>query len=191
MRKLILYMLMTVDGFVSGPNDEFDDFEPSFEEHVFANQLFSSMDTVVFGRKTWEAFTGYWDQVDLGDITVPAQEVDFARVFRGLERVVISRTVSDAGKNTIVIRDEIEDRINQLKARPGRDMILVCGPELLSDLMKHELIDEFILMIKPRVLGEGKGLFRNVSKKFDFRLQTTKEFQSGTVMHWYASTANV
>jgi len=176
---------MTLDGFVAGPNDEFDDFEPSIEEHVFANQLFGSMDSVMFGRTTYEGFVGYWDAINLNDSTAPAQEIEFARIFQGLERVVVSRTLLTTAKSTIVIRDRINEHVKKLKERAGRDMILVCGPELLGEMMEHELVDEFVLMIKPRVLGRGKGLFRDVQKTKDFKLVTTREFESGTVMHQY------
>ena len=65
MRKIILYMFMTLDGFVAGPNDEFDEFEPSQEEHRFANELFGAMDGVIFGRRTYEGFVEYSDSLDL------------------------------------------------------------------------------------------------------------------------------
>lgn len=185
MRKLVLYMSMTLDGFVAGPNDEFDDFEPSIEEHVFANQLFDSMDSVMFGRITYEGFVGYWDAINLNDTTAPAQEIAFARIFQRLERIVVSRTLSTTANNTIVIRDGTKKQVEKLKERAGRDMILVCGPELLGDLMEHQLVDEFVLMIKPRVLGRGKSLFRDVKTVTNFRLLATKEFKSGTVMHRY------
>lgn len=178
---------MTLDGFVAGPNDEFDDFEPSIEEHVFANQLFDLMDSIMFGRTTYEGFVSYWDAINVNDTTASRQETAFARIFQRLERVVVSRTLSTSAKNTIVIRDGIKEQVEKLKERAGRDMILVCGPELLADLMEHQLVDQFVLMIKPRVLGRGKNLFQDVKTTTNFRLVATTKFESGTVMHWYVT----
>lgn len=178
-------MFMTLDGHVAGPNDEFDDFEPSNEEHWFANDLFDSMDGVIFGRITYQGFSDYWDKLDLADSTKPKEEIEFARIFRRLQRIVVSRTLEGNAPNTLVIRDGVAEKIRSLKQEEGGNLILVCGPELLGLLMDQKLVDEYQLLVKPRILGKGKALFRDVNLKADLLLLSTRTFTSGTVLHHY------
>jgi dihydrofolate reductase len=93
MRKIVLYMFTTLDGFIAGPNGEFDDYEPSVEEARFANAFFSSADGILFGRITYEGFVSYWDSLDLSDESISTTDIEFAKIFRKLTRVVISRTL--------------------------------------------------------------------------------------------------
>src|ERR1043165_4956809 len=84
LRKVILYKFATLDGFIAGPNGEFDDYEPSAEEMQFANELFGSMDGVLFGRVIYEGFVDYWDTLDLTDPANNALDIEYARIFRKL-----------------------------------------------------------------------------------------------------------
>lgn len=185
MRKVILYMFTTLDGFVAGPNGEFDDFEPSVEEHKYANQLFSSADAVLFGRKTYEAFVSYWDALDLTDASTPPVELEFASIFRKLTRVVFSRTLERVPENTILINDNLAAAVTHLKQKPGRDLLLVCGPELLATLVQHALVDEYRLLVKPTVFGRGIALFGELQEKLRLKLVSTRVFDSGVVLHHY------
>lgn len=185
MRKIVLYMFMTLDGLVAGPNDEFDDFEPSQEEHQFANELFDLMDGAILGRITYEGFSEYWDTLDLTDKTKPQAEIEFAQIFRRLKRIVVSHTLETNDANTIVIKENLAENLQKIKQEVGKNLILVCGPELLGALMDEGLVDEYMLMIKPRVLGKGKALFRDLNVKANLRLVSTRVFSSGTVLHHY------
>ena len=182
-----LYMFTTLDGFIAGPNGEFDDYEPSVEEAVFANEFFGSADGIVFGRMTYEGFVAYWDTLDLTDATLPRTDVEFAQIFRKLLRVVISRTLDQVDPKAILIKDNIAAEILRLKQQPGGYLVLICGPELLSTLVELGLVDEYRLLVKPRVLGQGKALFGNVRQKLRLKLSSTRVFESGVVMHHYQS----
>jgi len=185
MRKIVLYMFTTLDGFIAGPNGEFDDYEPSVEESKFANAFFSSADGILFGRITYEGFVSYWDSLDLSDESVSTTDIEFAKIFRNLTRVVISRTLDTVGANTILIKDNVAAEVLRLKQQPGGYLVLICGPELLSALVESGLVDEYLLLVKPRVLGHGKGLFESITKKLQLRLLSTKVFESGVVMNHY------
>ncbi|MEZ4860154.1 MAG: dihydrofolate reductase family protein [Caldilineaceae bacterium] len=185
MRKLILYMFTTLDGFVAGSNGEFDEYEPSLEEHHFANELFGSMDGIFLGRKSYEAFVAYWDTLDLNDDSIPAVERDFSRVFRTLHRVVFSRNIQQVPEKTTLIHDDLFAQVTTLKAQPGRDFLLICGSELLAALVDQGLVDEVCLLIKPTVLGRGTTLFGDLTKTLHLQLLSTRVFESGAVMHRY------
>jgi dihydrofolate reductase len=184
-RKLILYMFTTLDGFIAGPNGEFDDYEPSDEEMVFANEVFGAAEGILFGRVCYDGFVEYWDSLDVDDPETKPLEAEFARLFRQKTRVVFSRTRDQAEGNDILIKDNLPERVMQLKQQPGGDLLLVCGPELLAALVQHGLVDECRLLIKPSVLGQGMALFGALPAKQQLKLLSTRSFASGAVTHHY------
>lgn len=178
-------MFTTLDGFIAGPKGEFLDYEPSAEEIEFANEVFGAADAVIFGRLTYEGFVSYWDTLDLADPAVSAWDVQFARIFRKLDRVVFSRTLPDIGGATTVVRDAIAATIGTLKEQPGRDLLLICGPDLLATLMQLDLVDQFRLLVRPTAIRRGRALFGEIQGELDLKLLSLKTFQSGVVMHHY------
>ena len=185
MRSVVLYMFTTLDGFVAGPNGEFLDYEPSGEEMAFANELFGSADGILFGRVTYEGFVSYWDALDATDATIGEDDVEFARIFRNMTRVVFSMTLDRVDGNAILIKDNIAAEVSKLKRQPGRDLLLICGPELLSTLVGLGLVDEFRILIRPMILGCGKALFGDIPERLQLKLVSTRIFESGVVMHHY------
>lgn len=187
MRTLALYMFTSLDGFIAGPNGEFDDYEPSDEEHRFANEVFGGAAGIVFGRTIYEGFVEYWDSFDVTSATAPPLEAEFARVFRRLPRIVVSRTLKSVDPRGTLITDNVAGEVRHLKTSGDGYLMLVCGPELLGTLMAHHLVDEYRVIVKPTVQGHGKPLFGNVAEKQRLRLLATREFSSGAVLHHYAS----
>jgi dihydrofolate reductase len=190
MAKLIVYMFTSADGFIAGPNGEFDPYEPSAEEMDFANEFFGAMSGVAFGRKTYEGFHEYWDGLDA--TTASERNATFASVFRRLRRVVFSRTLTrlDDPLATLV-RDDIATRINALKDEASADLLLICGPELLGALLGHGLVDEVALLVKPRIQGHGTSLFRDAPSPFCMHLVETRPFASGAVLLRYRVGASL
>ena len=189
MRKIVLYMMITIDGFISGPDEGVEYFEPTVEEHLFANKAFASVDGVVFGRTIYQGFISYWDTLDLTLEVGREAEIEFAKIFRKLHRVVVSRTLTQIGEHTDLIKDNLADRIGLIKQQVGRDYLLVCGPELLATLMADKLVDELMLLVMPKVLGRGKALFGQMQVKPKLNLLSLKRFESGSVLHHYACVA--
>ena len=189
MRKLILFMSTSLDGFIGGtaeePTAEAAIDAPDHEDHQYANQLFAAADTVVFGRVTYEGFIGYWDTLDVADASVPAVEAEFAQVFRQLKRVVFSRTLTQVADNTLLVNDDIMTQVSQLKQQPGPDMLLVCGPELLATLAGLGLVDELLLIITPKAQGNGQSLFGKLHQPVKLTLKNIRAFRSGGVLHHY------
>lgn len=185
MRKVVLYMFTTLDGFIAGPNGEFDEYEPSAEEHQFANELFGAADGILFGRVTYAGFVDYWDALDLTDASIPPVEREFAQIFRKLTRVVFSKTLTSVDDKAILIKDNLAAEVQKLKQQAGSDLLLICGPELLATLVQLGLVDECRLLIKPTVLGRGKALFGDIAEKLDLKLLATRGFKSGCVLHHY------
>ena len=154
----------TPHGFIAGHNGEFLDYEPSDEEMAFTNALFGSADGILFGRRTYEGFVSYWDALDPSDETIGRADIEFAG---------------------ILIKGNIAPEVSKLKQQPGRDLLLICGPELLSTLVELELVDKFLLLVRPLVLGRGKAIFGDIPKELRLRLVSSSVFESGVVMHHY------
>jgi len=145
-------MFTTLDGFIAGPRGEFDDYEPSDEEMLFANEFFGSLEGIMFGRTTYQQFTEYWNALDLEDESVDEGSAEFARIFRRTSKVVFSRTMETVPDATVLIGDDLEEAVQQLKRRANGDFALVCGPELVAALAGLGLIDELLILVK-RVAG--------------------------------------
>lgn len=184
MRKLVLYMFTTLDGYMAGPNGELDFYEPTPEEVQYANETFAASDGIVFGRVVYGGFVEYWDALDITDRTVPPTDVAFAKIFRNLKRIVFSKTLKAGDEKTTVIHDNIPAQITALKQQPGKDLLLICGPALLSTLMQHDLVDEFRLLVCPLLLGQGMHLFEN-EKRVQLKLLDSRVFDSGVIMQLY------
>ena len=178
-------MFISVDGFITGSEGEFDDYEPSAEEAHFANEFFGLADGIVFGRVTYEGFISYWDSLDLTDPSIPKTDIEFAGLFKKKARIVISRTLEQVGPNTIHIKEDIAREIWKLKQTTDHYFVLICGPELLATLIELGLVDEYRLLVKPRAFGRGKAMFANITKKLPLKLLSTRVFESGTVMLHY------
>jgi dihydrofolate reductase len=188
MRRIVLYMFTTLDGFIAGPHGEFDDYEPSPEEMDFANELFDSLGGILFGRVTYEQFVGYWDSLDPLDTSVDPRDAEFARIFRRTPRIVFSRTLTVVPDGTILLTDELAAQVDELKRQPGDDLALICGPELLSTLVRLGLVDECIILVKPKATGRGLALFGELGQTLSLQLLTTRVFESGIVkLHYRVS----
>jgi dihydrofolate reductase len=186
MRNVVLSMFITLDGFIAGPNGEFDAFDPSEEELAFGNEFFRTVDGFLFGRVIYEGFVSYWDALDPTEGSLSPANREFARIFRTKTRVVFSRTLEKVD-DAILIKDNIATEVAKLKHQPGRDLALVCGPVLLATFVRLGLIDEYRLMVLPTALGHGKALFGDLQEGLKLKLVATRVFTSGTVLHHYRS----
>ena len=109
MRNVILYLQMTLDGYIGGLNGELDFFEPGEPEVIFANNLFGETDTILFGRNDYEGFVDYWDNQDTSDPDMAPHDKRFVEIFTGFHRVVFSRTLDLVPSNATLIKDNIPE----------------------------------------------------------------------------------
>jgi dihydrofolate reductase len=183
MRKIILMMSVSLDGFIEGPNRELDWHLVDDELHSHFNQQLSAMGAFLDGRVTYELMAGFWPTADT-DPSSTAPMVEFARIWREMPKIVFSRTLERAGWNTTVVRDVVVDEVMELKAQPGGDLALG-GADLAAAFMRHDLIDEYRLYVHPVVIGRGKPLFQPSDVKIDLRLAEARPFRNGVVLLRY------
>jgi len=181
MRKMILYMLTTLDGFYEGPNKEIDWHNVDEEFNEFAIEQLNSVDVLLFGRVTYELMASYWP--------TPAATTNdpiVADKMNSLPKIVFSKTLSSVEwQNTRLVKENIAEEISKLKQQPGKDLIIFGSSDLAVTLIQHGLIDEYRIMVNPVVLGNGKHLFKGINHKLNLKLLKTKTFRSGNVLLYY------
>jgi dihydrofolate reductase len=183
MRKIILMMSVSVDGFFEGPNREIDWGMVDDELHRHFNEQLGSMGAFLDGRVTYELMAGFWPTADT-DPSSTEPMVEFARIWRDMPKIVYSKTLERADWNTTIVREVVPEEIMELKAQPGGDMVLG-GADLAATFMRHDLIDEYRLYVHPVVIGKGKPLFPPSDATIDLRLVESRRFGNGVVLLRY------
>ena len=183
MRRIILWMGVSLDGFIEGPNREIDWHMVDEELHTHMNRELGKMSAFLGGRVTHELMTSYWPTAGT-DPDASAVEVEFAGIWREMPKIVYSRTLQEAGWNTTIVREVVPAEVNALKAQPGGDMALA-GAELATAFREHDLIDEYRIYIHPVVIGRGKPLFLPLEGRTQLQLAGTHTFGNGVVLLRY------
>ena len=118
MRKVILMMSVSLDGFFEGPDRELDWPLVDDELHTHFNEELAAMGAFLDGRVTYELMAGFWPTAD-ADPASTGLVAEFARIWREIPKIVYSRTLEDAGWNTTIVREVVPDEVMALKALPG------------------------------------------------------------------------
>ena len=178
MRKLIYSMTVSLDGFIAGPNGEIDWSAPDEELHRFHNERVRELGAHLLGRRLYETML-YWETADqnpsLGEV-----ELEFARIWQPLPKVVFSRTLGEVEGNATLVRDGAVEEVARLKEDSGKDLG-VGGAGLATTLIEHGLVDEFQLFVSPVVLGGGTSFFPALDERIELELIETREFGSRVV----------
>lgn len=183
MRKIVLQMSVSVDGYIEGPDRELDWHLVDDELHSHFNEVLAAMGAFLSGRVGYELMAGFWPTADQ-DPASTAPMVEFARIWREKPKIVYSRTLAEAGWNTTVVREVVPEEVMALKAQPGGDLALG-GADLAASFMRHDLIDVYRLYVHPVAIGRGKPLFPASDRRIGFRLAETRTFGNGVVLLRY------
>jgi len=183
MRKIILMMSVSLDGYIEGPGREIDWHQVDDEVHRHFNEYLSTLGGFLDGRVTHELMAGFWPTAD-ADPEAPAPVREFAALWREMPKTVYSRTLERADWNTAIARDVDPEEIAELKAQPGGDLGLG-GAGLAASFMEQDLVDEYRIYVHPVVLGEGKPLFPVSRTRTELRLVETRTFGNGVVLLRY------
>jgi dihydrofolate reductase len=181
MRKLISFMAVTLDGYYEGPNGEFDWPNVDDEFYEFSISQLNDIDTLLFGRRTYEMMAGYWP-------TPAAAEGDpaVADIMNAVPKVVFSSTLGSADwQNAELITGNADEAISKLKQQPGKLLAIFGSPTLTVSLLEAGTVDELRVMVNPILLGAGKSLFTGLKDRVPLILQTATTFSSGNVLLTY------
>ncbi|MDP4263698.1 MAG: dihydrofolate reductase family protein [Bacteroidota bacterium] len=181
MRKVIFQMMISLDGFFEGPNSDISWHKVDEEFNNYAIGFLNEVDTLLFGRLTYELMQGYWP-------TPGAIKNDpiVAEKMNSLSKIVFSKTLSNAvWNNTRLVRKNIANEVLALKQKPGKDMAIFGSSNLALTFIKHGLIDEYRVFVSPLVLGKGKTLFSGIKDRLNLKLLDVSVFNSGNVLLYY------
>jgi dihydrofolate reductase len=192
MRKLVVAEFMSLDGVMQAPGGADEDTEGGFSHggwtipywhddigaHFFA--AIAQADALLVGRKTWQIHGGAFEPMPDGD--------PFGDIMNSLHKYVVSTTLdsADAWRNSTLISANVVEEVRALKQQPGKDIYIDGSSVLVHTLARHDLVDEYSLLVYPIVLGGGKKVFpEGVDLKL--RLLESRALPSGVVLMRYAA----
>lgn len=181
MRKVILFNMVTLDGFFEGPNSEIGWHNVDEEFNEFAIEQMNAAGGLIFGRKTYELMERYWP-------TPEAQHDDpqVAELMNNAPKIVFSRTLDRVDWiNTRLVNGRAEEEVARLRQETGRDLLIFGSADLAASLAREGLIDEYRLMVNPVALGRGRSLFEHAAGPFKLKLCRARTFQNGNVLLTY------
>lgn len=178
MAKLILWNLMTLDGYFEGPDRDIGWFEAVWGDELeqISIEQCRAAGALLFGRVTYEMMASYW----------PSEEGVVADLMNGLPKIVASRTLEKADwHNTRLVRDDLPQEIERLKAESDKDLYIFGSADLAASLVPNGLIDELRICVVPLVLGGGNPLFKASPERLKLRLVKSRALTSGGVILHY------
>lgn len=179
MRNVIFSINLTLDGCCDHTK-----FNPGDEIYEYFTQLMRDADTIVSGRITYQLMVPFWPDVAKSNAGGSNAVNEFAQAFDAIGKIIVfSRSLERVeGKNTIIVRENLQDEILKLKQEQGKS-ILLDGITLSSQLIGHGLVDEYRILVHPVVAGKGRRLFDDVSlpENIQLKLVETKIFNSGSI----------
>jgi dihydrofolate reductase len=178
MRKLVLKISMSLDGFVGGPNGEIDWIFPTLDDGAteWLVAMLGQAGVHIMGRVTYGDMAAHW----------PTSNEPYAAPMNTIPKVVFSHTLSEANwSDSRVARGELSAEIAALKQQPGKEILAHGGARFVQSLAQQGLIDEYRLLIHPVVLGRGLRLFSEQQPRANLQLLSTKRFEKGLVANSY------
>jgi dihydrofolate reductase len=193
MRKLSIVESVTLDGVMQAPGRPEEDRRGGFEQGGWAapysdetmgREMARGMGStsLLLGRRTYEQFYDFWPKQTDGN--------PFTDVLNNTRKYVASTTLDEPlpWQNSTLLHGDAGDSVAALKAEPGEDLVVLGSGQLVHALMQRGLIDEFVLMIHPLVLGTGTRLFRDDEQAAKLRLENTVPTPTGVIIATYRPT---
>jgi dihydrofolate reductase len=191
MSRLVVNENLTLDGVMQSPASPDEDRRDGFERGGWAPPYFDQVmgdvaaegmakgGAMLFGRRTFEQFASFWS-------TQP-DDNPFAAVLNNRQKYVASRTLEEplSWRNSTLLQGDAVEAVAELKEQPDNDLVVLGSGELVRSLMRADLVDEYVLLIHPLVLGSGRRLFPDGGVSAALRLVDTKTTTTGVVIATY------
>jgi dihydrofolate reductase len=173
MRKLLLFIATSLDGYIAKPNDDLSFLklvEKEGEDYGYA-EFTSNIDTIILGRKTYDYVL---------------KEIGSSQYDNGQRDVyVITRTAKPGIGRTVFYTGKLNELVQQLKSETGKNIYCDGGAEIINELLQHDLIDELTISVIPILLGNGTRLFKDNRPEQLLEFVSAKSFETGlTQLHY-------
>ena len=191
MRRIIAFTSLTLDGVMQAPGRPDEDRRGGFEHGGWAapyadsvmgsvaSEGMSSTGGILLGRRTYEDFHRFWPN--------QPEPNPFTKVLNDTPKYLASRTLREPLRwvNSTLLPGDAGDAVARLRAEPGGDIVVLGSGELLRSLIARDLVDEYVLLIHPLVLGSGRRLFETNGPPVTLDLVGTTETTTGVVIATY------
>jgi dihydrofolate reductase len=191
MTKIVVVESLTLDGVMQAPGRPDEDVRGGFEhggwaaryaDAVMGSTMGEGMGTsgaLLLGRRTYEDFASFWPKQTDGN--------PYTKVLNNTQKYVASTTLTEPlpWRNSTLLEGDAAEAATKLKERPGKDLVVLGSGELVRSLLRHDLVDEFMLLIHPLVLGSGRRLFADPGSLVKLQLVSTTTTTTGVVMATY------
>ena len=188
MGTVSLWMQMSLDGFMQGPNGELDWPVVEEEVHQYFNAELGAVDTFLYGRKVYEGMAAFWPIAHTIPSSTP-RHLEYAEIWKPMPKIVFSRTLGNVEWNTRVVGEDVAGEVAKLNARPDTRHVLFGGADIASTFVTLDLVDEFRLFVHPVVLGGGTPLFPAHQERVNLTLVQARTFDSAVVHLRYRRAA--
>lgn len=175
-RKVILYIAMSLDGYIAQPNDDLSflsTVEKEGEDYGYA-AFVAGVDTVIMGRKTYD-----WVMAHAG-----------AFPHADKNAYIITRTARPATGKTVFYTGNLTDLVTQLKSENGKNIFCDGGAEIVNELLQHKLLDELVISVIPILLGNGTKLFKDGRPEQKLELVSVNTYDTGLTQLHYKRVGN-
>jgi dihydrofolate reductase len=179
MKKIVLSLHTTLDGFVAGPNGEMDWIKLDDELFDLVATFTNEADTALYGRVTYQMMQSYWPTAaDKPNAT--KHDIEHSTWYNRVDKIVISKTMKDARSDkTTIVSDNIAEEIGKLKNGGGKNIVIFGSPSAAHALMEHDLIDEYWLFVNPILLGQGIPVFSKIKRRINLEVVNVVRFDCG------------
>ncbi len=190
MSKVVVFTNLTLDGVMQAPGRPDEDRRGGFEHGGWATpyatmeaaeESMANTGALLLGRRTYEDFYTVWPN---------RTDNPFTAVLNNTQKYVASTTLSEplSWSNSTLLKGDAAEAVASLKEEPGKDLVVLGSGELVQSLMRRNLVDAYVLLIHPLVLGSGRRLFPDGGAVAALRLVDTKTTTTGVVIATYAAT---
>lgn len=186
MSKVIMFNLITLDGYFEGVNKwDIGWHRVDKEFNEFAIDQLNHAGGLIFGRVTYQGMAAYWPTP-----TAVEDDHEVAGLMNSIPKYVFSQTLDKLEwNNSKLIKGDAIEELKKLKGQPGRDLFIFGSANLSSTFTKNGLIDEYRLMVNPIVLGNGGPLFNGTTGMLKLKLINSRPFQNGNILLYYLPDA--
>ena len=169
-RNVILYIAMSLDGYIARKNGDVDWLEGDGSEpdaDIGYDEFYGTIDTVIMGRKTYDQILTFGEYP-----------------YKGTRGYVYTSEKRDNNEDVEFTDENVEDLIEKLKNEDGKDIWLIGGAGVIDDFLKKDLIDEYFICVLPCILGEGIPLFKDNNPEIKLKLLKNETANGMTMLHY-------
>jgi dihydrofolate reductase len=185
MRKIVVFNLLSIDGFFEGKNHDINWHQVDEEFNKFAVDHTAKFDTIIFGSRTYKLFEDFWPSA-VNNSKFSADDQRIAKIIDDAQKYVFSKKIKEVKwKNSVLLNEIDKKEVEKIKKEKGKDIVIFGSGTIVSQFSDLGLIDEYRFIINPLALGEGTSMFKGVSKQLNFKLISTKKFKNGNILLTY------